>query len=340
MISFRYQATAVTAVALAVAAGLIVGDVVRHGSAADALPGSPAAAADSQNQQLQAEVDRLAQTAQAQDAAQQDLVDRLAPSVVGGRLTGVPVLVIATPAGLADVPAVTRMLDLAGATEVGRLRLTDAFTDPGHRDDLLDLATAALPPSVTTGLPVGSDGVATSSALLADVLLARTPPVTPDDRRSVLAAYSSQGYLVADQAVTGPATAVVLLTGPPPTGADAPDRGGALATLAQQLAAAGVLVVGSDGAAGTVAASVRAAHPAGAKVSTVDNAGSVTGPLVCVWALADGLSGTFGAYGTGPGTTRLPVLKTGTAPAPSPSPAASPTPTPTATPSPTPKPVG
>jgi hypothetical protein len=331
MISFRFQATAVTAVALAVVAGLILGDVIRRGTAADARPAPPPV--DNQSQRLQAEVDRLAQAAQRQDAAQADLVEQLAPSVLGGRLTGVPVLVIATSTGLTEVPAVAGMLHIAGATEVGRLHLTSSFTDPGRRNDLLNLAKAA-PAGVTAGRPAGPDGVAGASALLADVLLARTPPVKPDDRRNVLAAFSSQGYLAGDQEVTGPAAAVVLLTGPAPTGADAADRASALATLAEKLAAAGVVVVGSDGPAGTAAAVVRATHPAGAKVSTVDNAGSVTGPLVCVWALADGVEGTFGAYGTGPGTTRLPAVKISAAPTPSPSPSPRPSPTPSPTPKP------
>ena len=78
---------------------------------------------------------------------------------------------------------------------------------------MLDLATRALPPSVTGGLPTGVDGVGASTALLAAVLVARTPAVVDADITSVLAAYTSQGYLKLGTPKPAPGDAVVLVGG-------------------------------------------------------------------------------------------------------------------------------
>jgi hypothetical protein len=53
---------------------------------------------------------------------------------------------------------------------------------------------------------------------------------------------------------------------------------------------------------------VRADASLSATVSTVDNAGTPTGRLVTVWALADLIGGRTGHYGTGAGATLLPPV--------------------------------
>ncbi len=343
MISFRFQVVALATVTLALTAGLVVGNLADRSAAAGPAR-QQAGALDQRSQQLRTQVDQLGRAVVEQAAGTSALVDRLAPAVLGGRLAGTPVLLLYTADAASEVLGVARMLQLAGAGQTGRLRLTDAFTDPSHRDELLDLATAALPPSVTSGLPVTSDGVVATSALLADVLLPHSPAVGADDLRSVLAAYISQGYLVADQPVTGPAAAVIMLTGPAPTTADAAGRTDALLILAGELAQAGQLVVGSDGADQSLTGRIRADSTLGPRLSTVDNIGTVQGQLVCVWALTDQLGGQVGRYGSGPGATAVPALPStpmdGSSPDPNAEPSPIPTPTPTPTPAPTPTTVG
>jgi hypothetical protein len=248
-------------------------------------------------------------------------VARLAPAVLSHRLDGVSVLILSTRTGAAAVPGVARMLSAAGADRVGQLQLTDAFSDPARDGELLDLATAALPPSVAWGLPGTSDGAVAASALLADVLVAHDPAVAAEDLRSVLVAYSSQGYLAGTETVAGPADAVILVTGP----AEAAARTGPQLTLVDQIRRSGALVVASDGAGSTLAGRVRADSTLATHVSTVDNAMTATGQLVCVWALADELAGQIGAYGQ-VGLPPVPVPRSAT---PTPT-AATPSPTPVA----------
>jgi hypothetical protein len=208
------------------------------------------------------------------------------------------------------------MLDLAGADVVGRLQLSDAFSDPGQAADLLDLATASLPPSVTSGRPATSDGAVAASALLADVLY--SPTVKVDDRRSVLTAYASRGYLAGADTVSGPADAVVLVAGDPAGPTDA------LHSLVAQLHQVGPVVVAAGQEQSTVVGRVRADASLNASVSTVDNVGSEVGQLVCAWALIDALAGHTGAYGQS-------ALPPAVSPSATPTASATPTPTPTPT---------
>jgi hypothetical protein len=314
--SLRFQVLAVVSVTVALVLGALVGGAVRHSP--------PTAAADqvdalqARNQALQAQLRQLATappTSQPPAPVAAEGVEQLAPGVLDHGLAGVSVLVLSTQGGVAAVPGVAHMLDLAGADVVGQLQLSDAFSDPGHAADLLDLATASWPRGVAGGLPATSDGVVAASALLADVLY--SPTVDQGDRRDVLTAYATRGYLTGVGTVSGPADAVVLVTGGPAGPTDA------LYTLVVQLHQVGPVVVAARQEQSTVVGRVRADTDLNDSVSTVDNVGSEIGPLVCAWALVDALAGHTGAYGEG---TLPPAVS------PSVTPSATATPTPTTSP--------
>jgi hypothetical protein len=301
---FRFQIVSVLAVFVALAVGLGVGTAALHGPAA-ANARERSDSTDRRNQQL---LDQLAHL-NADVSVREQFAESLAPVVLAGRLTGARVLVLSTESGRSDVDGVLAMLRVAGATVAARAELADTFTDPDNQEELLDLANRSLPPSVTAGLPPGVDGVTASAALLAAVLVARNPPVSDVDIRSVLAAYTSQGYLSTATAVTTPADAVVLVAGAPATGSDANSRNAALFSVVQQFDRAGSLVVadGADSGAGNIVAMVRADTALAQNVSTIDNVATPQGRLVAAWALADQLAGRTGHYGTGAGAMLLPA---------------------------------
>ena len=132
--------------------------------------------------------------------------------MLADRLGGKRVLVIAAGADAGTVDGVAGMLRVARASVAGPVTLTDRFVDPLRSQELLDTALTSLPQRRVRA-PATTDGVTASAALLAAVLLTRTPAVTADDRRSVLAAYADLGYLAGVDAAGEPADAVVVVGG-------------------------------------------------------------------------------------------------------------------------------
>jgi hypothetical protein len=289
MRTMRFRVAAVGVVFGALLAGLLVGAATRRGPATDQVADAAPTASATDDAQLR----QLREALDARDgdlAAQQRLVDGLAKAVLNGRLRGVRVLLISTRSESSDVDGVVAMLVAAGASVSGRVELADAFLDTANAADLLAVATHARPADVTGDLP--ADGVGASAALLAAVLLVRTPAVSTQDMASVLAAYSGRGYLRVGTPDPVPGDAVVVLGGVPLTGVD-------------QLRRADPLVVADRQAAGVVAR-IRADPRLSVTVSTVDNVDTPPGRLVTAWALADQIAGTTGHYGTGDGATLLP----------------------------------
>jgi len=307
----------VAALATAVVAGLAIGAAARRGPVATPVQAG-SDAADERNRELAEELARL----DGELADSERLAEQLAPGLIGGRMTGRSVVIVATAAASADVAGVEAMLGAGGATVAGRLELTDQFLDPRRRDDLLELAVAARPPAFTGGRPATTDGVVATGALLAVVLGRGTPGIADDGRRGVLGAYVSQGFLTGRSGVSGAADAFVVLAG---TRADA-----ALVTLATTLGATGTAVLAGSGAdPASAVGQLRADGASAAKVSTVDNLATPQGKLATAWALADQLAGKVGHYGTGPGAAAaLPPTRPSAQPSPSAVPSPEPPPAP------------
>ena len=297
MIEFRYHVIAVAAVFAAVAIGLVGGALVRPDPVATSAPPADVVA---ENATMR---DRIAQL-DADVGAREAFAEQLARSVLSARLTGVRVLVLSTPAGVPYVDSIARLVVSGGAVVTGRVGLNDSFTDPANSVKLVDLATTSLPLSFGSGLPPVADGVTASSALLAGVLMRRTPALTAEDARSVLVAYSALGYLDVGVGVTGPADAVVIVSGPVDE-----ERAAATLSLVSRFDQVGsVVVVGPDAKPEALVSRVRAQSELATTVSTVDNVATPSGRLVAVWAVADQLGGSVGHYGTGTGLTLMPSL--------------------------------
>ncbi|GII23154.1 copper transporter [Planosporangium mesophilum] len=305
MINFRYHVVSLTAVFLALAIGLVVGTAALNGPAADALQ-EQVTGIGKQNQQLRDQVNHLKDEANTQE----QFATQAAPVILAEKLRNRRVLVVALPAAGRYVKDVVDTLQLGGAKITGQVEVQDKFTASDNNSQLLDLATITRPVGVSGPASPNTDGVQTSTGLLAAVLLDRPagqPAIPEDQRRTVLSAYVSGGWIISTGAVTGPAEAVVLLTGAPYVDHDATKRNAAVVNMVDQFAHAGRLVVGSDGVGtdGNAVTAVRRDPVLTKTISTVDNIATPQGRVIAALAMAEQLAGGAGHYGIGDGAVSL-----------------------------------
>jgi hypothetical protein len=307
VINFRYHVVSLTAVFLALAIGLVVGTAALNGPVADSLK-DRVNALGKDNRQLREQVSSLQEEANREE----DFATESAPYMLAGKLTGRRILLLTMPSGRDQVDGVKKMLEMAGATITGRVDVQDKLVNPDNSVELLDLADQASQPTIpTTGLPANSDGIETSSALLATALLDRPAaavPVSAPDLKALLAAYSSAGYIsVEDDKVTGPAEAVVIVSGQPYTDSESVKKDEAVVTVADQFDKVGPLVVAGNGATdGNLVAGVRGDPALSKTISTVDNSNTTQGQVVTVLAVVEQLTeGKAGQYGLGAGNSSM-----------------------------------
>jgi Copper transport outer membrane protein, MctB len=325
VINFRYHVVSLTAVFLALAVGLVLGSTVLNGPMLDALE-SRVDTLGRDNSQLRDYASSLEQ----QIEGEEDFATEAGPLLLAGQLSVRRIALLVLPGGEEYASDVADALELGGATITGTVTLTDKFTHPQYRrGELLRVATDALPSSVDgNALPANSDGVETSAALLAAVLLdggsaalsseapalppddeanAELEPTVPDDdRRAVLSSYAALEYLEQED-VTGPAELVLAVAGLPDTESDADERNQAVFTTLRQFADVGPLVVAASDEAGdgNVVAEVRADPQLSTEVSTVDNVSTPQGQVATGLTVAQQLTGTVGHYGAGGGADGL-----------------------------------
>ncbi|MEH0827288.1 MULTISPECIES: copper transporter [unclassified Micromonospora] len=300
MINFRYHVVSLTAVFLALAIGLVVGTAALNGPVADSLKEN-VNALRKDNQLMRQSVNNL----QKELELEEEYAAQMAQVVLPGKLTGKRVLVLSLPTGRDHTEGVLKMLELAGADVTGRVDLQDKFINPDNNTNLMELAvTAARPTAPASALPGNGNGVETSSALLASVLLDRaqgTPAVAEADRRAVLNSYSNAGYLTTEEKVTGPAEAVVVVSGQPYVDKDSAKKDESVVKVAEQFDRTGSIVVGGNGSVGGNLVGIVRSDPVLAQtISTVDNANTVQGQLVTSLALVQQLTEKkAGQYGVG-----------------------------------------
>lgn len=321
MIDFRYHLVSLIAVFLAVALGIVIGTTALNAPILDDLEGEVAALTEDKRE-LETQTEELRTELDSGDAFEA----AVAPTLVAGSLTDRSVVLVATGE---DVPAdlveeVATLVDQAGGTVTGTVRLQPEYGDPATAEELQSYVTGpGLPSGVT--LPETDDTGRLAGSLLAQVLVrpasaeasppGGSPPGggAPDTAAlsSVLAGLRALGVLEQDSPSVAPADFAVLLT----TGAPAEDdeaRTDALVDLALALDAAGSgAVVAGDAAAardtGLVGA-VRSDPENSAAVSTVDDVDSPSGRISTVLALGRESEGTSGAYGVGEDTQPVPPV--------------------------------
>ncbi|MEV8509611.1 copper transporter [Actinoplanes sp. NPDC051475] len=301
MINFRYHVVSLTAVFLALAIGLVVGTAALNGPVVDTLKDRvDALSKDNGNYREQANQYReeLGRT--------QEFATELSPALLNGKLTGRKLVVVVLPSGKDYADGVTSMLKVAGATITGQVTVQDKFFDPANSVELLGLAERASQPTVSVdGLPLNSDGVETSSALLARALLEKAPAVAAQDLTAVLTAYTEPGYVgVSDEMAPG-AEAAVVVSGLPPVDRDAGKKNQNAVTLTSQFATVKPVVVAGNGIGeGNLVSEVRGDPKLVQDVSTVDNVTTTQGQLATALTVVERVvAGKVGQYGLSAGAS-------------------------------------
>jgi Copper transport outer membrane protein, MctB len=292
-----------TAVFLALAIGLVVGTAALNGPVAESLK-DQVQALNRDNSNLRGQQNQYRDEL----SRAQDFASEVAPALINGKLAGRRIVVVGLPGSQDYVDQVISMLTVAGAQISAKVTVQDKFFDPLNDVELLDLAEQASQPTVpAAGLPKNSDGVETSSALLALALQQHTPEVTAGDLTAVLTAYSKPGYIAVDEGATGGAEATVVVSGLPAVDKDAAKKSRSAVTLTTQFAKDQPLVVAGDGAGdGNLVAGIRTDPALSKTISTVDNASTTQGQLATALTVVERLvQGKVGQYGSTAGATSL-----------------------------------
>lgn len=301
MLNFRYHVVSLVAVFLALGLGILVGYGALDRPTVDFLQNrienvqANAEQRRQENEQLQAQVDRLDQ---ATDAA--------APFAITDRLTDANVLVVAVRG--VDGETVTNLVELArqgGASAPGILWLEERWALAGEADaDALVTAT---------GVPTGTKAEVRTAAFEAFSTRLAFGNGTDDDELRALVdagfvAYEPVGEATDSLAdLGGPVTRLMLVVG---TGDSLRTRQ-VLTPIAGTAVANGLLVVSaelfaeSDNglARGALVSNIRNDETLAARVSTVDDLDQPSGNVVALLALADLARNVVGHYGFGEGAT-------------------------------------
>ena len=293
---------------LALAVGIVLGTTALNGPVLDDLRGNiDRLAADKRT--LEGDVTGLRSQARASDG----FAEGVGPGLVRDTLAEQSVLLVTqpdTPSELVDRTAA--LLEQAGASVTGRLRLLPALSDPEQSALLEDLVADVLPPGID--LP-DSEPVERATAELAAALSVPTQgePVEPGDAQAVVSAFEEADLVQFE--TTGDtlrqATLVVVLGGPTPEGdvdEDEQEQREAQFDAALSLAGAfdararGALVAGpaTSAADGGLVDALRSESGVASGVSGVDNADQGVGLVAAVLALAEQARGEVGQYGAGP----------------------------------------
>lgn len=305
MVNFRFHLVSLTAVFLALAAGIAIGAGVVDRQTVDFLEDRLATVesnrdeTNQRNDELQGELD-----------AWNRFADEAGDRIVEGRLQDAPIVLASVDGTDRElVDRVRTTLEAAGASVQATLWFTDRWALGGGEDAEALAgavgASAASRPAELRGLALSTlvaawsgEAVSGGAAALRDAGFLEFDPI-PDqplaiDQVSladadVVVVSSGQAAVANDELVAPFAHALVDLdvdvavaeptSSPPARGADEPPVGGALAVRAD------------DGLA--------------ARVTTVDNVDHFRGRVALVLALDDVADGRTGHYGTGEGAQRL-----------------------------------
>lgn len=299
MISFRYHVVSIVAVFLALATGILLGSTLLNGGLADRL--------DQQVKSLSGSLDR-------QRSALSDLEQRLQvadtymtatlPSVVAGRLTNQPVVIVTEASvDLSALSATRQALSLAGATlsAVIEIRTSITSTKPADQSRLAQA--------------LGLTGATPPADLLHEAANAFAGRLThvPVGSTDVLDQLAGAGFLsVVDQSSAGIAgvgvqgQTVVIVSGSSAPAASDPAI--FLVPVAEALVATQpptpVVAAEPQGATSTLVPALRASDVNGTLV-TVDDVDLTYGQYSVVVGLQDLIRdpGRGANYGLGPGAT-------------------------------------
>ncbi|WP_034272142.1 copper transporter [Haloechinothrix halophila] len=299
MISLRYHIISIAAVFLALAVGVVLGSTTLSGTLLSALSDEKSNLA---NQVTELEAERNGLQARLADA--DAFAGAVGPKVVSGLLDKRTVLVVTTD-GVApsERDGVVKLIESAGGSVSGEIKLTEAFIDPSKAEQVSDIAIRLQPSGAkfpTSGGPGALAGALLGETLLLDGKSAK--PQTSSEERDAAVAGLSDGGFVETTGDVEPAQLAVVLVGDRAQGTGAGDKAVTLARFATQLdkAGAGAVLAGRTSAAGGSGSIgvVRADTAASDILSTVDNLHTQAGRVTTVLALREQLEEDTGRYGT------------------------------------------
>lgn len=309
MISLRYHAISIAAVFLALAVGVVLGS----SSVSQALLSEVTGEQKSLRHQvrdLRAERNEL----NGQLAGARRFTSMIGPMAVQDKLTDHSVVVVSTAdVGDRQRKSMTRMLERAGASVTGTVRLSERFSAPGRAGELRQLVTRLLPAGVQ--LPVASDPGRLAGGLIGPLTLldpkTGKPRTSKQERAAAFEGLGQGGFVRVSQNLR-PAELAVVLTGGRGEGADG-DVAASEARLAAEMdrSGAGAVLAGARGSAhGNGAVGVARSNPSISGVlSTVDNVDTPAGRVATVLALREQLEDKTGHYGLA-GTADGPAPRT------------------------------
>ena len=306
MIDFRYHIVSIVGIFLALAIGLVLGTttldpVLTHNLSSNVK--TLTAEKQSLRDQLSSTQGDLSQAG--------SFISAVEAPLIAGRLTGHKVLVISAP----DAPSslrtkMTKAISDAGGVVTGQIGITADYLDPANQTRLGDVVNSVAPGTVT--LPTGGTSAQRAAALLATLLLSKTPLESADPQTTAALLALSQAkflHLISAQDTQADLALVISDDGstakasPSPSASPAPGDDALIDLVgAGDSAGSGVVVAGSSNVAkGSLLSAVRASGTSDA-VSTVDSADSPQGTVQVVYALVAQLRGVSGAYGADSGS--------------------------------------
>lgn len=317
MIDFRYHLVSIIAVFFALAVGIVLGAGPLGERVDENLPEQLNAVRE-ENQGLRDQVRAL----EADQEFRDGFVDVVSNELVGNRLSGRDIVVIAMPAADGDlVASTTNMLDRAGATITASVAIDPSWTE-SESEAALDALAAELVSSGTI-LPEEGNGYDRGAALLAGALLRRpveqsladglptsvedgAPAPNGETDDEVLVALTEADFIQLEGEPERKASLAVIVDGfgvP----ADEEDSDEAATPIEPLLALAGALDEGGSGAvvtgpattanSGGLIDTIREDEDLAQRLTTVDSINLPGGRVAVVFALIEQEAGGVGQYG-------------------------------------------
>ncbi len=300
MITFRYHIVSLVSVFLALAIGIALGGGPLKGEVDNSLVKELAARKKVQAEQ-RLEIRRLRATSTFTDG----YAKATAPTVLAGRLKGVPVAVVSLPgADRATVSSLQDLVQTSGGTLVGRYRVGDKLGDDANKGLVDQLGTQLMAEAADVQMPDDVSSYQRFGLLLGRAIGTRSKAAQRYDTTSasLVSGFGTAGLVSAVGAPKARARVVLVVTGP---GASTETQAGideihsvVADSIADQVST--VVLAGPAGAArdGGLIRKVRDDVGLSAALSTVDSAGTDSGAVVTLLAAAQDLKGGgTGQYG-------------------------------------------
>jgi hypothetical protein len=300
VISFRYHIVSIVSVFLALAVGVALGGGPLKGEVDNTLVDQVRT-----DRQVRAGLKDQIASLRDGDAFTDEFAASAAPALLAGRLRGHVVTIVVLPtAHQAAVPSLAKLVQVAGGTVGGTLRVGQKLVDVSNKQLVGQLGTQLEGRAKNLTLPADASPYERLGALVARAIgtTRRGGAAVDGAATGILSGLSAGGLMSPQGSLDRRGDMMLFVTGPGQGPADQQRAAGEIvSTLVQAVDArtAGAVLAGPSSAArhdGQLKA-VRDDVSASQHVSTVDSLNRTAGQVVAVMALAGQASGGSGQYG-------------------------------------------